>query len=493
MTTESVAESLVKESRLRRRRIAASWWPRARLTGEILWNQVERDRVFNLAAALTYKTLFSLLPIFVLSLLVLSTISAGGGKNALDNVVKEMLFQQMGLDRPIPIDSLREPAPANEASAPAASDPENTGAQTEPAATRREKRTITIAEIFEPLIEKAKRSVTSRATGLVAFAILLYGAISLMIVIEGAFNQIYGAVKPRSWPRRIMLYWCVLTLGPIGIAASIVLGNSAYHAATTVAGVGMLLSVVRLLSGFVVSWVLILLLYRVIPDTYVNWRPAVFSSFLAALAWEIGKWAFGLYVQNAVRHSWYGSLALLPLFMFWIYITWCVLLTGLEVSYVQQYWAMLKRRFFFTRAGGGQGPGAPVMSDLRWVLSLGVLLFKRFKAGKITEVHEAADALMLPNDIVGMLLDALERAHLVHEVREDAYALARPPEAITAYDLLTAARALCQVPPELARESPQVAAYPTSAALLQLEELENGWAKSHALPALAEEPTLAHS
>src|ERR1043165_8346593 len=102
MTTESVTETIVEESRHKRRRIAASLWPRARLLGEILYHQLERDHVFTQAAALTYKTLFSLLPIFVLSLLILSTISSGGGKNALDTTVKNMLFEQMGVAQ-IPI------------------------------------------------------------------------------------------------------------------------------------------------------------------------------------------------------------------------------------------------------------------------------------------------------------------------------------------------------------------------------------------------------
>jgi membrane protein len=418
---DTVAESLVQESRQKRRRIAASLWPRARLVAEILYHQVERDHLFTQASALTYKTLFSLLPIFVLSLLVLSSISAEDGKNKLDAAVKQTLFEQIGINQLTVPDSDGKPL-LNPDGSP-----------------------VTLAKFIEPFIEKAKASIANAATGLVAFAILLYGAISLMIVVEGTFNQIYGSVKPRTWPRRIMLYWCVLTLGPIGVAASIVFGRAAFSTAT--AGLGQyawLLSTANLITSFSVSWLLLLLLFRVVPDTYVNWRPAIIGSFLTALSWEIGKWAFSLYVQHAVKNSWYGSMALLPLFMFWIYITWSVVLMGLEVTYIQQYWPLLKRRFFFTRGGG-----ASVVSDLHWVLSLGVLLYKNFAAGKITEAHEAAETLMLPNETTTMLLDGLQKAGLLHEVHDCGYVLARPPELISAYDLLAAARTLCQPPPEL--------------------------------------------
>src|SRR6185503_10125066 len=99
---------------------------------------------------------------------------------------------------------------------------------------------MTLSTLFEQFINSAKTSITGKATGLIAFAVLLYGAISLMIVIEGTFNHIYGSGKSRSWPRRIMLYWCVLTLGPIGVATSIVLGGQAEDVAK-IAHVGPLL------------------------------------------------------------------------------------------------------------------------------------------------------------------------------------------------------------------------------------------------------------
>jgi membrane protein len=203
------------------------------------------------------------------------------------------------------------------------------------------------------------------------------------------------------------------------------------------------------------------------------------GAFFAALSWEIGKWAFGIYVQMVAKNSVYGSLALLPLFMFWIYITWCLTLVGLKIAYVLQYWPLLKRQFFFTRAGRTTG-----MSDLRWVLSLGILLHARFRQGKETQVTEAAELLMLPNDVAGELMMALEKAGLIHATKRSGYTLARPPESITAHDLLTAARVMCQVPPDLANECHTPAHSP---ALRELERIETDWAKGHTLVALGGE------
>ncbi|MGN6368527.1 MAG: YhjD/YihY/BrkB family envelope integrity protein [Phycisphaerae bacterium] len=459
----TVSDTLQKETQRKRRLIAKSWWPKARLVASVFYNEILHVRTFSQAAALTYKTLFSLLPIFVLSLLLLSTISSAGGGTALDATLEQFFFKQFSLDK---LQVTRtQPASTSSATDPAPDD-------------EQPEQNISAQELIAPIIKSAKEAVTNPATGLVAFAILLYGSISLMIVVEGSFNLIYGAVKPRSWPRRIMLYWCVLTLGPVGVAASIVFGRHAYETASSIAG-GWVLLPLNILAGFLLSWTLVFIMYKLIPDTRVHWKSALLGSFIAAVLWEGGKWGFGIYVRRAVAHSWYGSLALIPLFMLWIYLTWCAILLGLQSAYLHQFFPLLRRRFFFSRLG------ATMISDVHWVLSLGVLLYQRFLAGKGLHPQEAAEILMLPNNAAGQLLDGLQTAGIVHTTKSDTYALARPPEKITAHDLLLAARALCHAPPEITNETPISKAYPLSPALKELEELESAWAKNRTLADLA--------
>jgi membrane protein len=455
MTTEiqSVAESLQQERQKKKERIAGSLWPRARLVGEILFNEIMRDRTFSQAAALTYKTLFSLLPVFVLSLLVLSTISSGDG-TALDKTMEETVFKQLSIDK------LELKTADNKPVMDAEGKP------------------VTARQLIMPLLARAKEAVTRPTTGIIAFGILLYGSISLMVVIESTFNLIYGAVKPRSWPRRIMLYWCVLTLGPVGLAASILIGRMAYSTATGLTG-NWMIAPTNIAAGFLLSWTLSLVMFKLIPDTRVSWKSAFIGSAVAALLWECCKWGFSVYVNRALKSSWYGSLVLIPLFMMWIYLTWSAILLGLQVAYVHQFFPLLRRRFYFTRRG------AAVVSDVRWVLALGVLLYRRFQEGKGLHPYEAAELLMVPNDAAGQLLEGLETAGIVHTTKHETYALARSSESITAYDLLTAARALCQVPPEIAREKPLVGSYPESPALMELEELERRWGMGQTLAHLA--------
>ncbi len=420
-----------------------------RTAAQVFYYQLERTRLFTQAAALTYKTLFSLLPIFVLSVLILSAISLGDGNKSLDVTVRQSLFEEMGLNQLYLTDN-------------------NGNTLTDPSV-----KPVTFSSWVEPFIDKARKSVKAPTTGIVAFGVLLYSAISLMIVIESTFNLIYGSARPRTLIRRIMLYWCVLTLGPIGVGASIVLGRLALHTAHSYSALGWILPVVNALSGFAVSWLLALLMYRVIPDTQVKWRPAIVGSFVAAVAWEIGKWGFGLYVEHAVRSSVYGSLALLPLFMLWIYITWSVVLLGLQVSYVQQHWKMLRHSLAFQR---GAGPTAG-LSDVRWMLPLAALLCQRFKAGKPLDSYEAAESLLLPPQVTRSLFVALEKAGIVHHVSTRAFTLARPPDSVTAFDLLSAAATIFQ--------TPAGPVGPPQSAARDLIALETQWAKNTTLQSLA--------
>ena len=297
--------------------------PRVGFLGAVVYHQMDRDRVFTHAAALTYKTLFSLVPVIVLSLLLVSTISGGKGRDSLVNTVKRALLEQLDADK-LQI-------------------------------TDQDGRQVNLETYADGLIRSAEKELGKNATGagLVTFGVLLYGAVSLMAVIEGTFNLIYGAAARRSWVRRITLYWSVLTLGPIGVAVSLSLGRSAYTMAADHVGAAWLVSAANLAISFGVSWVLIFFMYRLIPEARVAWRAAALGALVAAVAWEIGKWGFGLYVATAVPHSWYGSLAILPLFMMWIYITWTVVLVGLEMAYLRQYWPLMKRHYLFVHAGRG--------------------------------------------------------------------------------------------------------------------------------------------
>ena len=92
-------------------------------------------------------------------------------------------------------------------------------------------------------------------------------------------------------------------------------------------------SLAGVLVTFTISWLLLLLAYTVVPDARVRLRPALAGAFVAAVLWETGKFAFREYLGFATGYSqFYGSLALIPIFLLWVYITWVCVLFGIQLS-----------------------------------------------------------------------------------------------------------------------------------------------------------------
>ena len=64
---------------------------------------------------------------------------------------------------------------------------------------------------------------------------------------------------------------------------------------------------------------------------------------VASLVWSFAKWGFGIYVLELIPYStMYGVLGLIPLGVFWVYVTWMIVLFGLQLAFVIQHFQVLE-------------------------------------------------------------------------------------------------------------------------------------------------------
>ena len=99
------------------------------------------------------------------------------------------------------------------------------------------------------------------------------------------------------------------------------------------------------------------------PNTHVRWRPAFWGALVAAGLSEASKWAFGLYVSQALPYlKLYGAIGLVPLFLFWLYLGWLIILFGLEIAFTLQ---AMKGRVFEHK----ERRGALATADPQWLLA----------------------------------------------------------------------------------------------------------------------------
>jgi membrane protein len=151
-----------------------------------------------------------------------------------------------------------------------------------------------------------------------------------MATIDRVFNQIWRVKKSRPLLQRILVYWAIITLGPLLIGVSISVTSYLYSATngvvTSVPFIGAsfytLISVLLTTSAFT-------LLYIAVPNQWVDWRDAVWGGLLAGVAVEIAKRLFASYVMKFPTYTMvYGAVAALPIFLLWIYMLWMITLVG---------------------------------------------------------------------------------------------------------------------------------------------------------------------
>lgn len=189
-------------------------------------------------------------------------------------------------------------------------------------------------------IAGALTTFTSKATiqtlGIIGFMALLISVLSLLWNIESAFNHIYGVRKPRSPVQRLLKYWSFLTLGPILLSASIYVSwtISRMNEAHGRAGHSELVHAVAALSSVAITYAGLSFLYKVIPNARVRLRSALSAGFAAGTAWELAKFLFAWGSSRMVQvHKIYGSVAVLPITLTWLYISWSIALVGCRLCY----------------------------------------------------------------------------------------------------------------------------------------------------------------
>lgn len=430
----------------RAERILAWGRPRLRILRRAV-RVVSASHITRMAAALAYRTVFGLIPVLAIGVAVLGGFASDEQVTAaitrvldltgLDDIVVTSTDDSTGHAQTTPEGVAgaqpRQPAQTQTDAQVAAQDDtpatgSASGSATESAAT-----VTALDEWLKELVTKV-RGVSYVGIGLTALIMLAYAAISFMVEIERSANQIYRAPTGRSWVRRVTQYWTTLTLGSLFLFGTFSVGTQmtewvqefggkTFSIGAEAAGVGV---------NILINFVLLFFVYMTVPNARVALKSAAGGAILAATVWEIGKWGFQFVVMNSSAQTLYGALALVPLFLLWVYITWIIVLSGLQLSYMFQHF-----RAFAVEEETHDGP---ILIDPLALVRVGVEVARGFGAGKTSSVAAVSQAVGLDEQASLDILERLSKAGVLHEVPEgqgrEAFALARPAEQIHARELL---------------------------------------------------------
>jgi len=160
--------------------------------------------------------------------------------------------------------------------------------------------------------------------------VLIITALLLMVRIERTFNLIWRVPAPRRIGNRVIMYWAVLTLGPLALGAAVAL--SAQPAFEQMAMGAATHSNWRSLGIFSLSWLAFTLMFLLVPNRRVHPAHALVGALLSAILFGVAKKAFVTFVANASFNVIYGALATIPVFLFWLYLVWIVVLLGASLA-----------------------------------------------------------------------------------------------------------------------------------------------------------------
>lgn len=193
------------------------------------------------------------------------------------------------------------------------------------------------------------KEFSEQARNLTVFGVLflVVSAYVMLTNIEKNFNAIWGVPRGRKGIANFLLYWAVLSLGPLLLGAGLAM-------TTYLASLRLLMDAYDSLG--VVAWVLEIvpllltaaaftLLFIAVPNCKVPFTHGVIGGLVTMVVFELLKGLFGWIVTHTSFTLIYGAFAIVPLFLLWVNLIWMVVLGGaVLVRTISIYQIALKDR-----------------------------------------------------------------------------------------------------------------------------------------------------
>jgi len=243
--------------------------------------------------------------------------------------------------------------------------------------------------------------------------LLLWSVMKLLISIENIFNQTWEVKHGRSWVRKVTDYLTIMMVGPLmlivsgGITVAVQNEIGALHFLSFAGTILMKLLAFSLVAGVFVF------LYVVLPNTKVRFRAALYAAVISTVLFEFVGWGYIKFQIGANRmNAIYGGFAALPLFLIWLQYSWYIVLLGANLAYASQHVDHYELEDDIKN----------LSARYKKVISLMIanLVAKRFYNGEapmtVTEISEKLD---LPSRLSANLLNEFVAIGVLVEIKAD--------------------------------------------------------------------------
>ena len=274
---------------------------------------------------------------------------------------------------------------------------------------------------FSDTVREYLTGFSQKAAGLTSTGIVVLIIIVLMLLatIENAFNVIWHVSKRRNIAARFMVYWAILTLGPILVGAGLFITSYLFSLSFVIdmnESFGFRDQLLPWLPFFTTS-IAFTLLYILIPNCYVSRTHAIIGGVGSAAMFEVAKYGFGFYVKAIPTYQIiYGAIAVIPIFLIWIYISWVIVIMGAHITF-----CLSSFRFLAERVGRREHDWNFI--DVCRIISI---LWNAQKSGRSLSVPKIRkQGATIPIYQINEIMEILERHYWVHRDSGSRWLLSR--------------------------------------------------------------------
>lgn len=345
---------------------------------KVLCRQFIKDDCPQKAASLTYTTLLSIVPILTVMLAVFSSVPA---LSEMREQLQTMIYNNL-----LP----------------------SSGAQ--------------ISHYFDSFAEKSKN------LGIIGVIGLFVTTIMTLITIETTFNRIWRTKERSVGATNIIRYWTLITLGPVvlGVAfgASSAI-SSADFLNRQIAGYGIDWSIWAYIASILFTVTGFVGMYWFIPQVKVPFKNAAIAGVVSAVLFEILRTIFGTVMSNFTSYeAIYGAFAALPIFLLWIYLSWNIILLGVEISHTLTLF---------------DAKTTPTRHPLISLLAMLNLMHTHHQQGK-TVSEQSLRAVLSRKEMLNwsMYIEQLANANLIAHTKDNDYILKTNLNSVSLWQLYQA-------------------------------------------------------
>lgn len=308
-----------------------------------------------------------------------------------------------------------------------------------------------LLEFLAPLGEKGEE-ITAKVADLMGnikvgvlgsfgLAMLIYTVLSVIQKVESAFNYIWMVKRARSLKRRFSDYTSILLVGPVlmfsaaGLTASF-MSHTVVQTFMTIEFFGPIFYLTAKIMPYIIISGMFTFLYVFLPNTKVNFKSALFGGVFAGILWQTAGWGFTYFVVSSTHYTAiYSGMAILVMFMIWLYISWLILLVGAQVSFYHQYprsLSMKKEAFHLSNR----------LRERIAILIMYLISYDYYHSKHSWTLNSLAGRLNLPVDAIHGIITLLEQNDLLLETADNppGYIPARDIEHITLKEIFNAVR-----------------------------------------------------